>query len=301
MHPLLRFTLGLFEEKQPQEPTEQAVSAIEVIAIGAYRHPRANRETTLCHTLVAYEFKRSARRTIGFSIKPEGLVVSAPNWVALKAVESALQEKAVWIIQKLGDVRERHQSQLASEITWTDGAQLPYLGAPITVRLKPPSFGRRATSALLAHAPETPEMPDTSGATDAPAAASLTLQLHLSVDATPAQMRQATQRWLLKEAQAHFTQRLDHFAPQLQVNWRSLSLSNAATRWGSARVDGSIRLNWRLMHFAPPIIDYVVAHELSHLREMNHSPRFWATVHSVMPDYAVRRQQLKESSVPRWS
>jgi predicted metal-dependent hydrolase len=289
MHPLLRFTLGLFEEKQAKEPDGQAGSAINLIAKGVNRHPRANRETTLCHTLVAYEFKRSARRTIGFSIKPEGLVVSAPNWVALKAIEAALQEKAVWIIQKLGDVQERHQSQLANEITWMDGVQLPYLGAPLTVHLKPPSFGRRATTALLPNAPE------------APVAASLTLQLALSLEATPVQMRQATQRWLLAQAQAHFTQRLDHFAPQLQVNWRSLSLSNAATRWGSARNDGSIRLNWRLMHFAPPIIDYVVAHELSHLREMNHSPRFWATVHSVMPDYAVRRQQLKESSVPRWS
>lgn len=259
-----------------------------------FTHPRANRETTLCHTLVAYEFKRSARRTIGFSIKPEGLVVSAPNWVALKAVESALQEKAVWIIQKLGDVRERHQSQQATEITWVDGTQLPYLGAPLTVQLLPPAFGRRATTALLPHAPAVSDAPPA-------AAASLTLQLALSLEATPAQMRQATQRWLLKEAQAHFTQRLDHFAPQLQVSWRSLSLSNAATRWGSARSDGSIRLNWRLMHFAPAVIDYVVAHELSHLREMNHSPRFWATVHSVMPDYAARRQQLKEAPVPRWA
>jgi predicted metal-dependent hydrolase len=246
-------------------------------------HPRANRKTTLGHTVVAYEFKRSARRTIGFSIKPEGLVVSAPSWVALKAIESALQEKAAWIIQKLGDVHARHQNLLANEITWADGAQLPYLGAPLTLQLLPPSLGRRATSALLPDAP-TP-----------------TLQLPLSLEADPAQMRQATQRWLLKEAQAHFTQRLDHFAPQLQVNWRSLSLSNAATRWGSARVDGSIRLNWRLMHFAPAVIDYVVAHELSHLREMNHSPRFWATVHSVMPDYAALRQQLKVVPVPRWS
>jgi predicted metal-dependent hydrolase len=55
------------------------------------------------------------------------------------------------------------------------------------------------------------------------------------------------------------------------------------------------------MHLAPEVIDYVVAHELSHLREMNHSPRFWATVASVMPDYAARRQQLKEAPVPRWA
>ena len=297
MHPLLRFTCGLFEEEKPDVSVDHAKQAIKLIASSAHRHPRANRETTLCNTLVAYEFKRSARRTIGFSIKPEGLVVSAPNWVALKAIEAALQEKAVWIIQKLGEVRERHQGHLANEITWMDGAQLPYLGAPLTVRLKPPSFGRCATTDLLPNAPETPGV---FGGPEAPGT-SLTLQLPLSPEATPAQMRQATQRWLLAQAQAHFTQRLDHFAPQLQVNWRSLSLSNAATRWGSARNDGSIRLNWRLMHFAPAIIDYVVAHELSHLREMNHSPRFWATVHSVMPDYAARRQQLKEASVPRWA
>lgn len=261
-------------------------------------HPRANRQTTLGHTVVAYEFKRTARRTIGFAIKPEGLVVSAPNGVALQVVEAALQEKAVWIIQKLGDVQARHQSLLANEIIWADGTQLPYLGAPLTVRLQSPSFGRRATAVLLPH---TPEALDTGGTPEAPGAASLTLQLALSLEATPAQMRQATQRWLLKEAQVHFTQRLDHFAPQLQVNWRSLSLSNAATRWGSARIDGSIRLNWRLMHLAPAVIDYVVAHELSHLREMNHGPRFWATVASVMPDYAARRQQLKAVPVPRWA
>jgi hypothetical protein len=263
-----------------------------------FTHPRANRESTLCHTQVAYELKRSARRTIGFSIKAEGLVVSAPNWVALKAVEAALQEKAVWIIQKLGDVRERHQRLVAQDILWTDGTQLPYLGAPLTVRLKPPAFGRRATAALL---PDAPALPDTPNTPAAPSTASLTLQLALSADATPAQMRQATQRWLLTQAQAHFTQRLDHFAPQLQVSWRSLSLSNAVTRWGSARIDGSIRLNWRLMHVAPAVIDYVVAHELSHLREMNHSPRFWATVGSVMPEYAALRQQLKEAPVPRWA
>jgi predicted metal-dependent hydrolase len=262
-----------------------------------HQHPLANRETTLCHTLVAYEFRRSARRTIGFSIKPDGLVVSAPNWVALKDIEAALQEKAAWIIEKLGNVRERHQTLVAQDITWTDGTQLTYLGAPLTVRLKAPTFGRRATANLQPEAPETFDAPNTPAAPTA----SLTLQLALSADASPAQMRLATQRWLLNEAQTHFTRRLDHFAPQLQVNWRSLSLSNAATRWGSARSDGSIRLNWRLMHFAPAVIDYVVAHELSHLREMNHSPRFWATVASVMPDYAALRQQLKEVPVPRWA
>jgi predicted metal-dependent hydrolase len=129
----------------------------------------------------------------------------------------------------------------------------------------------------------------------------LTLQIGLSHAATKEQIRDAVQAWLMRQAKRIFTERLDHFAPQLQVSWRKLSLSNAGTRWGSARMDGSIRLNWRLVHFRQPVIDYVVAHELSHLRVMDHSARFWDTVESVVPDYAMLRAQLKDDSVPRWS
>ena len=81
---------------------------------------------------------------------------------------------------------------------------------------------------------------------------------------------------------------------------QKLSLSNAGTRWGSASADGSIRLNWRLVHFRPAVIDYVVAHELSHLRVMDHSPRFWDTVESVLPDYGALRVELKRQPVPHW-
>ena len=86
----------------------------------------------------------------------------------------------------------------------------------------------------------------------------------------------------------------------LGLQWKKLALSNASTRWGSARADGTIRLNWRLLHFSLPVLDYVVAHELSHLRAMDHSPRFWETVRSVVPDYAALRKQLKTELVPRW-
>ena len=77
-------------------------------------------------------------------------------------------------------------------------------------------------------------------------------------------------------------------------------LWQAGTLWGTAHQDGSIRLNWRLVHFRLPVIDYVVAHELSHLRVMDHSPRFWDTVRSVVPDYAQLRGQLKDEALPPW-
>ncbi len=88
--------------------------------------------------------------------------------------------------------------------------------------------------------------------------------------------------------------------PELGVQWRSLRLSNARTRWGSAKVDGGIMLNWRLLHFRLPVLDYVVIHELSHLRVMDHSPRFWAVVASACPDYARLRAELRQHPAPDW-
>jgi predicted metal-dependent hydrolase len=106
------------------------------------------------------------------------------------------------------------------------------------------------------------------------------------------------QGWLQRQALALFEERCHLYAMQLGVSIRRLRLSSAQTRWGSASADGTVRLNWRLIHFALPTIDYVVAHELAHLREMNHSPAFWEVVRSVMPDYELRRGSLKDGQVP---
>ena len=297
MHPLLRFTLDLFEPNKPLVHENRAPIAIKSVAAepppagsrldtlpapAMFRHPRANREARLCDALVAYEFKRGKRRTIGFSVGPDGLVVSAPKWVPLHDVDAALQEKSSWIVRKLGETRERHARLASQRIEWRDGTTIPFLGEAVTVVLDP-RHGFDATGAELK--------------TGAPGMA---LHVSLAHAATPEQIRDAVQAWLMRQARRVFIERLDHFAPQLQVQWRKLSLSNAGTRWGSARVDGAIRLNWRLIHFRQPVIDYVVVHELSHLRIMDHSPRFWDTVRSVVPDYAALRRQLKDEAGPRW-
>jgi len=103
------------------------------------------------------------------------------------------------------------------------------------------------------------------------------------------------QGWLQLEAKRLFAERLPVYADKLGVAYRSFALSSATTQWGSCTADGRIRLNWRLIHFALPMIDYVVAHELSHLREMNHSPRFWATVQSIFPEFEAAKKALRDS------
>lgn len=266
-----------------------------------FRHPRANRETRLCEAVVAYEFKRGKRRTIGMAVGPDGLVVSAPKWVPLYEVESALQEKANWIVRKLDETRERQQRLESARIEWRDGATFPFLGEPVIVVLDP-RHGFSAVGGGLKSAGVEVVLHSDAAAPNLTLAGvpRLTLHIGLSHTANPEQIRDAVQAWLMRQAKRLFSERLDHFAPQLQVQWRKLSLSNAGTRWGSARSDGSIRLNWRLIHFNQSVIDYVVAHELSHLRVMDHSPRFWDTVRSVLPDYASLRGQLKDDAIPRW-
>ena len=237
--------------------------------------PQADRQVRLLDQVVAWRLVRARRRSIGMTVGPEGLVVRAPGWVPLREIEAALHEKAGWILAKLQLMRERAALPAAAPQVWGHGAELPFLG-------------RKRVLCLAGHPPppalqegEVPGGPEP-------------LHLQLPSGAGVAQVREAAEAWLQQQARAWFTGRLDHFAPRLGVRWQRLSLSSARTRWGSASRDGHIRLNWSLIQLPPAQIDYVVVHELAHLREMNHSPRFWDVVAEVMPDWPAQRQALRQ-------
>ncbi len=296
------------KQKRPLAPTKKALAAPEVIAMQPprsappapiasllppteFRHPQANREVLLGDALVAYSLHRSRRSTIGFTVGADGLAVRAPTWVALSAVDGVLRERSAWVMTKLVQARERQQRLEGGRICWADGVVLPYLGNPLQVVLDPTqNLSGRGGALVLAE----PTQPADALAAGTPAR----LFIGLPADASAAQIRDAVLAWLMRDARRHFIERLDHFAPLLGVQWTSLRLSSAETRWGSAKADGSIRLNWRLVHYRPAVIDYVVAHELAHLRVMDHSPRFWNTVATVVPDYAELRNHLREEPAP---
>ena len=246
------------------------------------RHPRANRETTLNGHAVAYELRRARRKSIGFVIGSDGLVVSAPRWVGRAEVDAAVQEKARWILAKLQEQDERSRRMASTRVDWRDGTTIPFLGETVIVVLD-----TRSTGAVLHSAADT-----------LPGVPRLTLHVGLPQSATAEQIRDAVQSWLQRQARRIFEERCGHFAAQLGVRMTRLSLSSASTRWGSAGADGAIRLHWRLVHFAMPTIDYVVAHELAHLREMNHSGAFWEVVRSVIPDYERARGTLRDDLLP---
>lgn len=316
MHRLLQLTLDLFDTqapaaspapkrvlkpKRPAAPVPSGLPAIENIAtvspapavpleqlleLASFSHPQANREALLENTRVAYHLRRGKRRTIGFLVGAEGLTVTAPKWVPLYEIDDAVKSKATWILRKLDETRERHERIESARIVWKDGASFPFLGEQVILVLDP----RHAAAGAVLN----------TDASALPGVPSLTLHVGLPHHADEKQIRDAVQAWLMRQAKRLFTERLDHFAPLLGVRWRKLALSSAGTRWGTAHSDGLIRLNWRLIHFRLPVIDYVVAHELSHLRVMDHSPRFWDTVATVVPDYAQLRGQLKDEAIPPW-
>jgi predicted metal-dependent hydrolase len=262
--------------------TDTSVPISSVLSPAVFRHPQADREIRLNDHVVAYSLKRARRRSIGFIVGTEGLSVNAPKWVGIGDIETALQEKARWILKKLQEQQERSHRLQAAKVDWRDGTSIPFLGETVIVVLD-----ARATGAML-----------NTDADSLPGVPRLTLHVGLPHTATAEQIRDAVQSWLQRQARRVFEERCKHFAQQLKVRVTRLSLSSAQTRWGSASADGSIRLNWRLIHFAMPSIDYVVAHELAHLREMNHSARFWDVVKSVMPDYEQARGSLKDGMVP---
>ena len=246
--------------------------------------PAPARRIRLAGQAVAYALRRARRRSIGFTVGPQGLRVAAPQRTSLGDIEAALQAKSAWIVRKLAEQSERAERLRAARIDWRDGATLPFLGGTLRVVLDPGTKG----AALDADVDVGANVPMSMH----------TLRIGLPASAPPSQVRDAVQRWLLAEARCLFARRAAHFAARLGVRMTRLSLTSARTRWGSASADGSVRLNWRLVHFGLPTIDYVVAHELAHLRHMNHGPAFWAAVAAVIPDVAQQRRTLKRDGVP---
>ena len=266
----------------PAVPVPASAPPAPAVAPRRFQHPRAQRSIALGGHQVGYEFRRARRRSIGFVVGVDGLSVSAPRWVAVTEVEQALQAKAGWILRKLHEQHERAQRLAAARVEWREGTALPFLGETVIVLLD-----ARVTGAQL-----------NSAADALPGVPRLTLHVGLPQSARPEQIREAVQAWLQRQARRVFEERCAHFAPRLGVRVKRLSLSSASTRWGSASADGSVRLNWRLIHFALPVIDYVVTHELAHLREMNHSPAFWEVVRSVLPDFERHRGALRAEVLP---
>jgi predicted metal-dependent hydrolase len=301
---------------QPQQPSDTQLSKsvsgpmakgedfVQVVGLASWQHPLANRQLRLPTAVLGYHLKRGKRTTVGMSVGIEGVTVNAPRWSTVGDIEAVLLSKADWLIAKLQEMQARGKELASAHIQWADGVVLPVLGCSVCVSLDPSHQFVKSGHALHTLAGHDVQWHD-SGAWSANGevlsdGTPLRLFVALPQAATANQIRDITQAWLMRLATLVFAQRLDRYAHTLNVRYTQLKLSSASTRWGSATSQGHIRLNWRLVHGPLSVVDYVVVHELSHLREMNHGPQFWGTVASVMPEFEHHRDHLKSLQLPVW-
>lgn len=231
------------------------------------------RTIALGDRIVPYVLKRSSRRTIGLTIDHRGLRVGAPNRATLGEIEALIRRNDQWVGEKLDEWRHRRRPE---PLRIVDGSRLPFLGTSLLIRLAV-GTGRAFWN----------EQGDPV----------LTLFLRAPGDAA-----RVLEKALRERARRLFAERLAHYGARLGLVVPPLALSDARTRWGSCSTLSGIRLNWRLIHFPLETLDYVVVHELAHLREMNHSRRFWAVVETACPDYPRLRDSLKSAAdyCPVW-
>lgn len=217
---------------------------------------------------IEYQLEHRPRRTVGLKVTDDGLIVHAPKRIFNFQLQKILLEKSNWIAKKL----EARKQNFVPPIQWQDGEVLQLLGTPITLFVVHNSKNKQAQ---FDHD-------------------SLTIVLPV-VDDTETVKRKTIQ-WYKKQALIDFGRRLEILAAKLGVPTPPLKLSNAQSRWGSCSSTGGIRLNWRLLQAPPHIINYVISHEIAHLKEMNHSAKFWAVVERIYPDYKLAEKELKALS-----
>lgn len=258
----------------------------EIALLNPLRRPAgigaAERSVTLDGEELRYRLVRASRRSVAIHVCADGVEVRAPRWATLGDIESFMRQKARWIRRRLAE--SQHAGRPIEAFRWEDGARLPILGREVRLVASPGLRGifHRDDALLVGHAPRQVRMPTGADA----------------VAAQAEDWRRRVTAWLREQALEHYAMRVAQYAGALAVPVPALKLSNAATQWGSCirrpvhRGGVRVLLHWKLYLMPPHLVDYVVAHELAHLRELNHSPRFWAEVARVYPDPIAARREL---------
>lgn len=215
---------------------------------------------------VDYRLTRARRRTIGMEVDLTGLSVRAPRWVTLGEIEAALTERANWIVKALAEWRGRRRDVMPRE--WKSGAPILFRGRELALEVFP---ARRTRIA-----------PDLFNLT--------VLHPHAHDEA---QVAALVGKWLREEAWSLVAPQVVAYAGRIARTAPALRLSNARSEWGSCNARGEIRLNWRLVQLPPYLAEYVVAHEVAHLRVRSHAPAFWAALTGLLPGARALDTELR--------
>jgi predicted metal-dependent hydrolase len=210
---------------------------------------------------IDYRLERARRKSIGLIITTEGLLIRAPKWTPLYEIDAAIAERQTWIASALARQSARRQ-QLAA---YCDGGHILFRGSKLKVEVRHGLF-------------ESVDLTDKHCVVT-------NCDRVFNADALDAELKRIAKHELPVIAR--------DMAERAGLPLKSVTLSSARTMWGSCTSDGRVRLNFRLLQLAPELMRHVVAHELAHLVEFNHSKRFWAIVESLDPNTKAHKRAIK--------
>jgi predicted metal-dependent hydrolase len=213
---------------------------------------------------------RSRRKTIGIIIDAEGNIkVACPLRTTDKRINDVIGQKAPWIIKKLSEIKQRPS---VIQKKYIDGEHLLYLGDTCTLRLIAQNKGQKKPFVILNDSN-----------------IGIVYKDSISTD----EIISTLKHWYTQQFKAIVGERIDYFSGIIGVSPSRITVRQQKSRWGSCSSKGNINLNLRLILAPANIIDYVIVHELCHMREMNHSKKFWNLVGSYFPDYKGCKAWLK--------
>jgi len=213
---------------------------------------------------INYELIKKNRRTISLKITPKGLVVNAPILMTNYKIDQLLQKKSKWIQKKL-----LLTSYNEEPFEIKNGVKFKILDKELVVTLKV-------------------------GVNNISIEGSRCFISFKSLS-DPFKLKKNFLIWIKIYALKYFTERVENLCKKNNLKVQATLISNAKTRWGSCNTKKEIRLNWRLIQSPQYVIDYVICHELSHLKFMNHSSDFWQQVQLLFPNYKKAELYLKEN------
>lgn len=223
-------------------------------------------------TEIAYVIRRSDRReTVGIAIEPSGAVVlTAPRTASVLRLDKLVREKARWIVDR---VRRREALPAGRSREFVSGETFHYLGRQYRLRVH---VGASVRPIVLR-----------GGWLDLPVPADL------NVEEARSYARAALIDWFTARARERLPSSVASWAERLGVSYSEVVVTNQAKRWGSCS-NAVVRLNWRIVQAPRSLLDYVVAHEVAHLRHLDHGAAFWSALGRLLPDYEARRARLRE-------
>jgi predicted metal-dependent hydrolase len=227
---------------------------------------KSHQSAELLGQTVEYDVHRSSEATEPrIDVDIHGVNVIIPDSTDVQPQE-LLKENAVWIVDKKREY-DKYREQIPDR-EFEPGETFPYLGDQLEIVVE-----QRSTSEVVD--------------------SEFQLAEH-HVEQTSIQ--RALETLYRREARNHLEARADHFAEQMNVEYDAIEIRNQRTKWGSCSTTGTLGLNWRLMMAPPEMVDYIVIHELAHLRESNHGSEFWSLVAEFDPEYEAHSEWLSENS-----